>query len=206
MDLNDCIFSTKFRELAPKKDHVEQLLFGLQQHYSETHRTYHNGEHIEDGLKRYFTLFDTIEPQVFYAWAYHDAVYDPLAKDNEERSAHILYDDVTKLGLTPLQREWAVDMVLGTKLNSAQSTVINDMDLSVFGGDVGDYVRYVKAIRAEYPCISDKIFNAGRLHVLQILQQRKPFFHSHEFYNAYEIQAGLNMASEIRALSEAVKQ
>ena len=71
---------------------------------------------------------------------------------------------------------------------------------------MGDYVKYVKAIRAEYPCISDKIFNAGRLHVLQILQQRKPFFHTQEFYSAHEIQAGLNIASEIRALTEAVKQ
>jgi len=206
MDLNDCLFSTKFRQLAPKKDLVEQYLFGLQKRYTEPHRTYHNGQHIEDGLKRYFDLFDTMEPHAFYAWAYHDAVYDPLAKDNEERSAHLLYDEVTKLGLTALQREWAVDMVLATKLNSAHSTVVNDMDLSVFGGDIPVYLKYVKEIRAEYAAIPDKTFNAGRLHVLQILQQRKPFFHTSEFYAAYEIQAGLNMASEIRALSEAVKQ
>lgn len=201
LSLNDSLFSSKFRDLAPKKDHVEALLFDLQKKYTEPHRTYHNGHHIENGLRIYFGLFDHIDQHILFAWAYHDAIYNPLAKDNEDRSAHLFYQDGQKLGLSPLQLEWGIDMILATKLNSEQSTIVNDMDLSVFGQPVDIYAQYRRDIRAEYPQIPDKTFHAGRLHVLETLQQRKPFFRHHEFYNAYEIQAGLNLAAEIKSLS-----
>lgn len=196
----DSLFSQKFVELAPEKNKAQKLLDNVLKHYSEPHRFYHNVSHLENGLRIYFGLFDHIDRHTFYAWAYHDIWYMPLSKYNEERSAHMLYTDAQVLGLDERETDWAVDMVMATKLNSENWTVVNDMDLSVFGQPADIYNLYRTNIRAEYPLISDETFRAGRLHVLKQLTQRKPFFKRREFQELYGAQAEMNLLSEITEL------
>ena len=68
------------------------LLEGLRTRYAEPQRHYHNWLHIEAMLKhfrRWEDEFHRPEP-VLWALYWHDAVYDPLAQDNEEQSAQLL--------------------------------------------------------------------------------------------------------------------
>src|SRR4051812_36368693 len=65
------------------------VLGGLAQRYSEPHRHYHTLDHL-------LAMLDTLaalplpaasQPAVQLAVWFHDAIYDPKASDNEERSA-----------------------------------------------------------------------------------------------------------------------
>jgi hypothetical protein len=60
----------------------------LQSAYSEKHRAYHTSRHIDECL----ALFDELKhlashpPEVECALWFHDAIYEPMTKSNEERS------------------------------------------------------------------------------------------------------------------------
>ncbi len=194
------LFTEKFVELAKSSTPLESLW----KRYSETHRFYHNLDHLENGLRAYFSLFNGITPSVFFAWAYHDAVYNPLAQDNEERSAAILFQDSQVLGLDFLDVEAAMEMIWNTKLNAKKSSVVNDIDLSILGQLPEVYNEYRANIRREYPAelVPDEMFYPARAHVLKTLLERAPIYKTPEFHDAFEIQATDNMIGEIREIQK----
>lgn len=57
--------------------------------YSEPHRSYHAGDHIEACLSEFDRIRDEGESpdSVECALLLHDVVYGPLASDNEEKSS-----------------------------------------------------------------------------------------------------------------------
>ncbi len=59
--------------------------------YGEPHRAYHTAAHVAEVLRWYDWVADTAGWQspadVYLAIVFPDAVYEPLAKDNEPRSA-----------------------------------------------------------------------------------------------------------------------
>ena len=79
---------------------------------------------------------------IFFAIIYHDIIYKPLKKDNEEKSAQFFIDKVA----TPLKLELAFskkvcDAILSTKHNEGSKKFWNnnediqlllDLDLSIF--------------------------------------------------------------------------
>jgi predicted metal-dependent HD superfamily phosphohydrolase len=63
--------------------------------YAQPHRAYHNAEHIADCLRQLDALLRAGCPcehpsEVAVALWYHDAIYAPLASDNEAQSAQWL--------------------------------------------------------------------------------------------------------------------
>jgi len=93
---------------------------------------------------------------------FHDIVYDPRAKDNEERSA----DEAAVF----LQGTEFVDsvriLILATEHNeesgSRDARLLCDIDLSILGSERELYQTYSKAIREEYAWVSDEEYRAGR--------------------------------------------
>jgi len=59
--------------------------------YSEPHRHYHNAQHITDCLKEFDSVRDAAQEPLAVELAiwFHDAIYNPRAGDNEERSAEL---------------------------------------------------------------------------------------------------------------------
>jgi|SRR5208282_5188242 len=194
------LFAEKFIELAKNSSPLEDLW----KRYSEPHRFYHNLDHLESGLRAHFSLFNHITPQVFFAWAYHDSVYNPLAQDNEERSAALLYEDSKVLGLDFLDVEAAMEMIWNTKLNARKSSIVNDIDLSILGQPPEIYNEYRANIRREYPVdlVPDEMFYPARAHVLKTLLERAPIYKTPEFFNAFEVQATDNVIGEIREIQK----
>lgn len=135
---------------------------------------YHNLDHIRhllDGLGASF-LRDLSERDhriLRYSIWLHDLFYDPLARDNERRSADI--------GLALLQ--WPGDemrdfetCVMATKGHATDhplARIMVDLDLSILAADRAAYRRYALAIRDEYSMHPEPAYRVGRIAVLDQL-------------------------------------
>jgi hypothetical protein len=76
--------------------------------YAEPHRRYHTRRHIEQCLALLDEVPDLMDSErqvLTYAIWWHDAVYDPLAKDNESRSADMARLDLRDFDVSIHARE-----------------------------------------------------------------------------------------------------
>src|SRR5947208_5249742 len=69
--------------------------------HTEPHRSYHTLEHLAEMFKVAGKLADAANDPMAVQLAiwFHDAVYDPRATDNEERSATLAVELLTPLGI-----------------------------------------------------------------------------------------------------------
>ena len=88
---------------AGARDDVAGAGAALLGRWSEPHRAYHDLAHLDEVLHRIDLLAGEADrPDLvrLAAW-FHDAVYDPRATDNEERSAEVATVALADLGLAP---------------------------------------------------------------------------------------------------------
>src|ERR1044071_4041087 len=75
-----------------------EVVRDLARRYAEPHRAYHTAEHIAEVLRWFDWAAERTgwhDPvDVYLAIVFHDAIYDPLAVDNEARSAALARDAV----------------------------------------------------------------------------------------------------------------
>jgi predicted metal-dependent HD superfamily phosphohydrolase len=177
--------------------------------YQEPWRFYHTLEHLRSGFE---VLDHYLKPkttgQIELAFWYHDFEYDPKATDNENRSAEVASDRITKFFQVPLTFTIEVgQLVLATKHMASPSTesakVLLDMDLSVLGEVPDVFDRYELDIRREYPelLVSEKDFKRSRSEILKRML-RDPFYNTHEMRSSpYESRVRLNIDRSISKLA-----
>lgn len=144
--------------------------------WSEPHRRYHGIGHLTAVLlfvNEYADHAEDPDAVRLAAW-YHDAIYDPLAVDNEERSAALAESELAALGLPEDQVSEAARLVRLTAghdpaAGDRNGELLNDADLLVLASPAEAYVVYLNAIREEYAQVSDADFRAGRACVLTAL-------------------------------------
>jgi predicted metal-dependent HD superfamily phosphohydrolase len=63
----------------------------VRERYSEPHRHFHTIEHLNDVLGQVFELYkNSVDlPEMVMSAVFHDIIYDPQRKDNEEKSAEL---------------------------------------------------------------------------------------------------------------------
>lgn len=159
---------------------------GLLARWAEPHRRYHDLAHLSTVLDRVEEIesagvrpHDPVAVRLA-AWL-HDAVYDPTAGDNEERSADLADDTLRRLHVSPPLIDEVVRLVLLTRdhspdLDDVDGGVLSDADLAVLAGPREAYDNYAEAIRAEYGHLDDATFGAGRASVLRTLLRREWVF------------------------------
>jgi predicted metal-dependent HD superfamily phosphohydrolase len=143
--------------------------------WSEPHRRYHGLAHLAAvlGLVAQWDEAATDPAAVRLAAWYHDAVYDPAGQDNEAISAQRARAGLR--GLVPDERIDEVErLVLLTAGHDpgpedANGAVLCDADLAVLAGPPDAYAAYASAVRSEYGHLSDEVFTAGRIAVLEQL-------------------------------------
>jgi predicted metal-dependent HD superfamily phosphohydrolase len=143
--------------------------------WSEPHRRYHDLTHLAAVLRLVGRLAGAAtDPDAvrLAAW-YHDVSYDPERTDNERVSA-----DRARAGLRWLVPDERIDeverLVLLTATHDpgpddADGAVLCDADLAVLASPPEAYAAYASAVRAEYGHLSDDVFTAGRIAVLERL-------------------------------------
>lgn len=177
------------------------LLFELTTRYTEAHRRYHDLRHIADMLCKGASL-DLNEEQRMAIW-FHDAVYEPGSKDNEEDSADLAVQKLIAAGW-PVDRAQVVAEIIrdtkGHQPSIEESKKVLDLDLSTLGGSWEEYQRNGANIRAEFANLSDAEWNAGRSDWLRAMLGRERLFWT-EWGTPLEKQARENLQRDLDQLN-----
>ncbi|SFP19693.1 Predicted metal-dependent phosphohydrolase, HD superfamily [Geodermatophilus dictyosporus] len=174
--------------------------------WSEPHRRYHDLHHLAAVLGLVGELgIDAADPATvaLAAW-YHDAVYDPRRSDNEQVSAERARAGLR--GLVPADRvDEVVRLVLLTAGHDAapgdaNGAVLCDADLAVLAGPPEAYAAYASAVREEYGHLSDEVFTAGRIAVLESLLALPALYRLPAVAGDWEPRARANLTAELALL------
>jgi len=150
------VFGCRHAPLALPPD-VERALAAA---YAEPHRAYHNAAHIAEVLRWYDLVADEAGwrdlTAVYLAVLFHDAVYDPLARDNEARSADLA---VRLAGAPPRTTELILLTARHGALSpdspelDADAAHFLDCDTAILGAPPSDFDAYDAAIALEYRAV-----------------------------------------------------
>ncbi len=204
--LNSQRFCDLWQRLCCRGDGFSQFA-ALERAYAEPHRAYHTGEHIENCLRqldwaRHLALRpDDVEATIWF----HDAVYDPRAADNEQKSAAW-----AKEALGESRAEEAADRVAslimltrhGAEPDSRDGELLLDIDLSVLGRDPDMFAVYDAQIRKEYAWVPESDYRRGRAAVLEQFLSRSSIFRTPLFRERFEFQARRNLQAVVAALRQ----
>jgi predicted metal-dependent HD superfamily phosphohydrolase len=177
----------------------------LTQAYAESQRHYHTQQHIAECLAEFDEARHLAkEPRAIeLALWFHDAVYDPKAGDNEERSAAIAKQCLSDAGLPELATTVAA-LVMVTKSHESGSgsdaPLMKDVDLSILGQNPERFAEYETQIREEYSFVPNVLFNFKRAQILQRFLDRPRIYSTDHFNGKYEKAARRNLADSIRKL------
>lgn len=198
-------------ELKVDRRAAEAAFSALVAAYGEAGRDYHNLNHIGDMLGVLDALQAESESPVALQLAtwFHDAVYDPLAKDNEERSAAYAVRVLDALGVAPALTSRVYELIMVTKTHQVDeddrdAKIMIDADLAPLGAPAAVYDRQSRAIRREYAAVHDAIYCPARQHILNRFLARERIYQTGFMYAARERRARQNIGREVRALGLAL--
>jgi predicted metal-dependent HD superfamily phosphohydrolase len=192
-----------FRGSEKKAAHWYDRLLEL---YSELHRHYHNVQHIGDCLNKFDSARDAAHEPLALELAiwFHDAIYNPRAADNEERSAELAEQFITETGVVRELKTAVYQLILATKHHDGtlrrDAALMVDVDLSIFGQSPERFWKYEEQIRAEYEWVPENIFAMKRAEILERFLSRDKIFRTKFFFSKYETQARANLAESVRRL------
>ena len=180
--------------------------------YTEPARAYHNWAHIEamlaglDKVSQVAGLDARQRDEIELAIFFHDAVYDPLVKDNEAQSASLFRQMTAENG------DFAADAVSRVAdMNGATTEhkpsadpatqVLLDLDLAILGSSAETYRDYVAAVRREYAFVSDSDWRAGRAALMRRFLERQHIYQTSQMATR-EPAARANIENEIKNLTD----
>jgi predicted metal-dependent HD superfamily phosphohydrolase len=191
-----------------KRTEAEELFETVVREHQADSRKYHNLEHIEKMLDFLKTHEQEIKDVVGVKLAtyFHDIVYDPKAKDNEEKSAEYAQDYVTRLGIPKDIISHVLALIRATEKHKiinddSDSAIFLDGDLAILGSSEEEYGEYAKKIREEYLWVPDEQYRIGRKKVLQGFLDRPKIYFTQRVIEELEQQARRNIKKEITDLS-----
>lgn len=190
---------------SPTKDKkaVGGVFSSLITRYEESGRYYHVLEHLSKGLKVYYQLFnEPLPPLEFFAWMYHDAVYETTRSDNEAQSATVFMHDAPTLGFSMDDVDYVTRLILATDPSEEPLSVINDMDLAELGAEPDVFDANTANIRKEYDWVEPEVWRKGRIAVLVQLAKRGRLYITKPFADKFTDQAAENLKRAILKLSD----
>ena len=173
--------------------------------YSEPSRQYHSLQHLLECITH-------LEPVIHLAhhpgeveislW-FHDAIYDPKAKDNELRSGQWASDALIDKGASPVQAQRVRSLILATRHQSTPTEpdqqLIVDIDLAILGASPARFAEYDAQVKAEYLWVPNVIYRRQRQAVLQAFLDRDPLYRTAHFRHQYEQPAKANLQGAIQS-------
>lgn len=187
---------------------VESTGRGLLDRWAEPHRRYHTTQHLREVLAALDLLCAGADVPVAVRCAayWHDAVYEPTAPDNEQRSAALAGAALGRLGLAPQVIHDVTRLILLTTSHlpapdDMPGALLCDADLAVLATSTERYASYAAGVRAEYVHLDDQAFRLGRAAVLAALLDRPQLFNTLEGQRRWERAARANLRAELDRLN-----
>lgn len=197
------IFDKAFVELGASQN---ADFDALELKYRSAERFYHGIAHIEAciGLWQQHIPAFARPYEAALTLFYHDVIYEPGRRDNEEQSAVYFRKDGVRAGLPSDVVERIVAHIVGTASHRSagnDSRLINDIDLSILAAEASEYDRYVENIRREFaPVAANEEFKSGRMRFVESMLACDAIFVSQPF-EKYEKKARRNLERELREYS-----
>jgi len=181
----------------------------LEAAYAEPHRRYHTRRHIEQCLALLDEVADLMDSErqvLTYAIWWHDAVYDPLAKDNEAKSAEMARRDLRDFDVSIHAREEVARLILLTAGHEVEEEdrlgeILVSIDLAILGAEPEAYDAYARAVREEYAHVPDAAWKLGRPAVLKKFLEARVIYPDPDLRQRFEASARENLAREIAELA-----
>jgi predicted metal-dependent HD superfamily phosphohydrolase len=171
--------------------------------YSERHRSYHTLQHLRECLAHFeaASALARRPAEVEVALWFHDAVYDPKARDNEERSADWAARSLLAADCDAAVAERVRALVLATDghaaSDDADTQLLLDVDLAILGAAPPRFAEYGRQVRAEYAHVPEPEFRARRRQVLAAFLARPRIYLTAAFHDALEDRARANLSTAL---------
>lgn len=187
---------------------IESYWIEIEKQYSLKIRHYHNLSHIQNMLSLSEIVRDSIIDHTSFLFAiwYHDIIYKPTRKDNEEKSAILAEKRLKTLNIDEKSSKTIYNLIISTKKHEIilaehkDNALLLDIDLSILGSDWDTYQNYIQNIRKEYAMYPNFMYKKGRKKVLHHFLERKTLYFTEVFQNKFEEQARQNLLKEIELL------
>jgi len=188
----DALARASAAELLPegppeRAEAVARMLSRAGQAYREAHRAYHGVTHLAELLAhlRRARAHATDYTAVVLAGWFHDAVYQPERKDNEEVSARAATEALRENGFPEALGDEVARLILTTKNHLAvtdpNARVLADADCGIWAASPARYREYARGVRQEYAVHPWPAYALGRRrflsHVLAVQRERGRLFH-----------------------------
>ena len=166
--------------------------------YSEKQRAYHTVQHLYECL----VLLESIRANlndanaVALALWFHDAVYDPQAKDNELKSAELFEQYVVhNLSADVVQKikRWIVATQKHASTDELDLQFLLDIDLAILAASPARFAEYEQQIQKEYAWVGSGIYSIKRKEVLAHFYQTEPLYQTEYFQQNFEQRAKGNL-------------
>jgi len=199
-----------FWQRAGARGDGEAVSDELSAQYATPPRAYHNLDHVARCLGE----FEAARPLAQYplevelAIWFHDAVYDPRARDNEVRSAESARRAAERLLFPRASAKRVYHLILATRHSvlpaTADQRLLVDLDLSIFGAPADAFDDYERRIREEYAWVAEAEFRAARADILEKFLSRPRLYATEFFHDRYEQAARENLRRSLARLRSAL--
>ncbi len=218
---SESIVRQRFEEFFMKAGDVRRLRVhqnrsALEALYTDPSRGYHGIAHIEACLNEFdvFRYLARDQNAVEIAIYYHDAwmSFKEDVHDNEEKSAMIMRDHVSRLGVPSYDIDAIAYLIVdGTKhrgdLTDNDAQLMADIDLASFGHPFSVMVANSRKIRHEYRAVSrDRYIKKRREILKRFLGRGIGLYYHTDIRDTYGAKAIQNISREIEILPDLVAQ
>ena len=183
--------------------HSKALLHLLLDAYSEPQRHYHTIQHIVECLAFFHQIKNQLNDPIAVELAiwFHDAIYNPQAIDNEEKSAELMEQYCSQL-FEKAQLQKVYEWIIATKKHSPaidqDLNYLLDIDLAILGSSKRRFAEYEQQIQQEYSWVDADLYRVKRAEVLNYFFEMKPLYQTEYFRDLLEEQAKNNLTSSLR--------
>lgn len=188
---------------APETETFERLAIA----YAETHRAYHTARHIEECLSLLDDVRDLADnsAEVECALWFHDAIYKPMSKSNEELSAQWASDFLNRVGVPAESIGRIREHITATRHLRGElpgdSALVVDIDLAIMGAEPARYDEFERDVRIEYRWVPGPIYRRKRAEILQSFLDRPRIYHAGPLFARFEVGARTNLTKSVQRLT-----
>ncbi len=206
--------------MSIKKEDIDLFLNNAMEFYTKNNLEYHNSNHIQDMLDIAEKYDCKLTLGQFLAILYHDCIYIPGAKDNEEQSVKSMYQQINIVSMSFYKRNEiaiAKQIILDTKnhiQSIEESKLVIDLDLVSLGYEPKIFSECRDAIYNEYRKAyinkSDKefdiLFHEGTISFGEEMLKRDSIYCTELFRNVYEKKATINLLKMVNDSENKLKK